>query len=43
MKQSEIEIEVGGNFSKQKRVFAGKPSTNTEKGVLLSAGFQNDF
>ncbi len=42
-KQSEIEIEVGGSFSTQRTVFAGTPTTTTEKGLLLSAGYRLDF
>jgi TolA-binding protein len=43
IKQSEIEIEVGGNFSKQKSISAGSPTVNTERGILLSVGYRLDF
>ena len=43
MKRSELEIEVGANFSNQKTSFGGIPSTNTERGILLSAGYRLDF
>jgi hypothetical protein len=43
MKRSEVEIEVGANFSTQKTSFGGIPSTNTERGILLSAGYRLDF
>ncbi len=42
-KQSEVEIEVGGNFTKTRTVLGGAPSTSTEKGILLSAGYRIDF
>lgn len=43
MKRSEVEIEIGANFSRQKTSFGGTPSTNTERGILLSAGYRLDF
>jgi SPOR domain len=43
MKRSEVEIEIGANFSTQKTSFGGIPSTNTERGILLSAGYRFDF
>ncbi len=43
MKRSEVEIEIGANFSTQKTSFGGTPSTNTERGILLSAGYRLDF
>jgi SPOR domain len=43
MKRSEVEIEIGANFSTQKTSFGGIPSTNTERGILLSAGYRLDF
>lgn len=43
MKRSEVEIEIGANFSNQKTSFGGIPSTNTERGILLSAGYRLDF
>ena len=43
MKRSEVEIEIGANFSNQKTSFGGTPSTNTERGILLSAGYRLDF
>ncbi len=42
-RQSEIEIEVGGNFSTQKIVSAGVNSKNTERGIVISAGYRIDF
>jgi SPOR domain len=43
IKQSEIEVEVGGNFSKQKSISAGQPTVSTERGVVLSLGYRLDF
>lgn len=43
IKRSEIEVEIGANFSTQKTSFGGIPSTNTERGILLSAGYRLDF
>jgi hypothetical protein len=43
MKRSEVEVEIGANFSTQKTSFGGIPSTNTERGILLSAGYRLDF
>jgi tetratricopeptide (TPR) repeat protein len=47
IKQSEIEIEVGGNFTKQ-RQFQATPSgpsitNSSEKGLFLSLGYRLDF
>jgi hypothetical protein len=42
-RQSEIEIEIGGNFSTQKVVSAGVNSKNTERGIVISAGYRIDF
>jgi len=43
IRQSEIEIEIGGNFSRQHQISAGIDSVNTERGIVLSAGYRLDF
>jgi hypothetical protein len=43
IRRSEIEIEIGGNFSKQHQVSAGIDSVSTERGIVLSAGYRLDF
>lgn len=43
VRQSEIEIEIGGNFSRQHQISAGIDSVNTERGIVLSAGYRLDF
>lgn len=43
MRGGEIEIEGGANFSRQKSIFAGTPTTMTESGYVLSAGYRLDF
>lgn len=43
MRSGEVEIEAGGNFSRQKSIFAGVPTTTTERGFVLSAGYRIDF
>ncbi|MEY4502434.1 MAG: hypothetical protein RIS52_2324, partial [Pseudomonadota bacterium] len=43
IRQSEIELEFGGNFSTQKTTVGGIPSTNTERGILMSLGYRLDF
>jgi SPOR domain len=43
IKRSEIEIEIGTNFSTQKSTFGGIPQTNTERGILINAGYRLDF
>lgn len=43
IRQSEIEIEIGGNFSRQHQISAGINSVNTERGIVLSAGYRLDF
>jgi SPOR domain len=40
IKQSEIEIEVGGNFQKQRSTLNGSTS---ETGIFISAGYRFDF
>lgn len=43
MRGGEIEIEGGANFSRQKSIFGGSPTTTTEQGYVLSAGYRIDF
>lgn len=43
IRQSEIEIEIGGNFSRQHQMSAGINSVSTERGIVLSAGYRLDF
>ncbi len=43
IRRSEIEIEIGGNFSKQHQISAGIDSVSTERGIVLSAGYRLDF
>ena len=43
IRQSEIEIEIGANFSKQHQISPGIDSINTERGIVLSAGYRLDF
>lgn len=43
MSHSEIEVEFGGNFSRQKATIGGALNTTSEKGYVLSAGFRIDF
>jgi hypothetical protein len=43
MKRSEIEVEIGANFSNQKTIQGGVPTKNKERGLLLSAGYRIDF
>lgn len=43
MRGGEIEVEGGANFSRQKSIFAGAPTTMTESGYVLSAGYRLDF
>lgn len=43
IRQSEIEIEIGGNFSRQHQMGTGINSVNTERGIVLSAGYRLDF
>lgn len=40
---SEVEIEIGGNFSRQRDIIAGSAMTTRESGVVLSAGYRIDF
>ena len=40
---SEVEIELGGNFSRQRDVIAGAKMTTRESGVVLTAGYRIDF
>jgi hypothetical protein len=43
MRHSEIELEVGGNFSRQKSVIGGALNTTSESGYVISAGYRVDF
>lgn len=43
MSHSEIEVEFGGNFSRQRATIGGALNTTSEKGYVLSAGFRLDF
>lgn len=43
MRGGEVEIEAGANFSRQKSIFAGLPTSTTEQGYVLSAGYRIDF
>jgi hypothetical protein len=40
---SEIEIEIGANFSRQRTVVAGAAATTTENGFVVNAGYRIDF
>jgi SPOR domain len=43
IKQSEIEIEVGGNFTKQKQTTGTTINNSSEQGLFLSLGYRLDF
>jgi tetratricopeptide (TPR) repeat protein len=43
IRRSEIEIEIGGNFSRQHQISAGIDSVSTERGIVLTAGYRLDF
>ena len=43
MRNSEIEVEAGGNFSRQRTMVAGALNTTRETGFVLSAGYRIDF
>ncbi|MEP7221980.1 MAG: hypothetical protein ABI673_04850 [Novosphingobium sp.] len=43
VRNSEIEIEVGGNFTKQRQAFGGVLSQSNESGFVISAGYRIDF
>lgn len=43
IRHSEIEIELGGNFSHQTSVLMGSTTSTTESGYVLSAGYRLDF
>ncbi len=43
MRHAEIEVEVGGNFSRQRTTTAGVLNTTKETGFVLSAGYRIDF
>lgn len=43
MKRSEIEVEIGANFSTQKAIRNGVPEKTKERGLLFSAGYRIDF
>ena len=43
LRHGEIEVEFGGNFTKQNQTFAGALNTIRESGYVLSAGYRIDF
>lgn len=43
IRHSELELEVGGNFSRQRTVDISGTTTTTEKGFLLNVGYRLDF
>lgn len=42
-RHGEVEVEFGGNFTRQRTVTAGTPSVTRESGYVLSAGYRLDF
>lgn len=42
-RHGEVEVEFGGNFTRQRTVMTGTPSTTRESGYVLSAGYRLDF
>ncbi len=43
LKHSEIEVEVGANFTHQRTVMAGTPTISDETGFVINAGYRIDF
>ncbi len=43
IRHSEIEVEVGANFTRDKTMVGGSLNTTTESGYLLTAGYRLDF
>jgi hypothetical protein len=43
MRHSEIEVELGGNFSRQRTVMGGVTNRTNETGFVISAGYRIDF
>ena len=43
MRHSEIEIEVGANFSNEKAMVGGVLNTTSESGYVITAGYRFDF
>ena len=43
LKHSEVEVEVGANFSKERTITAGSLTTTTESGFVITAGYRIDF
>lgn len=43
LRHGEVEIEFGGNFSRQTQIVAGNPIRTRESGYVLSAGYRLDF
>ena len=43
MKRSEVEVEVGANFSKTHTVLATQNLNTNDRGLFLSAGYRLDF
>jgi hypothetical protein len=42
-KQSEIEVEVGGNFTQQRQMQGTSVTNSSERGLFLSLGYRLDF
>ncbi len=43
IRHSEIEIELGANFSSERKVIAGALNTTNESGYVMTAGYRIDF
>lgn len=43
MRDMELELELGANFSSQRDTMAGLITTTSESGILVSAGYRLDF
>ncbi|MEQ1547053.1 MAG: SPOR domain-containing protein [Chakrabartia sp.] len=43
IKQSEIEVEIGGNFTSQKQMTGTTVNSSSERGLFLSLGYRLDF
>ncbi len=43
LRHSEIEVEIGGNFSHQRSTIGGALNTTRESGYVISAGYRIDF
>jgi hypothetical protein len=42
-RQSEVELEIGGNFTRQKSFIGTTSNRTTEKGLLINLGYRLDF